>query len=73
MHIKEYIKTEFGVDYHSSHIYKILSELGYSRITNRSKHPKQQSGVQNAYKGAPSGNAPCPPIYVRHDHIDIWF
>lgn len=58
MHIKEYIETELGIDYHPSHIYKTLSKLGYSRITNRSKHPKQHSGVQNAFKEVPSGNDP---------------
>ncbi len=58
MYIKEYIETEFGVNYHPSHIYKILSKLGYSWITSRSKHPKQQSGVQDAYKKVPSGNDP---------------
>lgn len=58
MHIKEYIQTEFGVDYHLSHIYKILSKLGYSWITSRSRHPKQQSGVQDAYKKVPTGNDP---------------
>ena len=58
MHIKEYIETEFGVHYHPSHIYKILSKLGYSWITSRSKHPKQRSGVQDAYKKVPSGNDP---------------
>ena len=58
MHIKEYIQTEFGVDYHLSHIYKILSKLGYSWITSRSRHPKQQSGVQDTYKKVPTGNDP---------------
>jgi transposase len=58
MHIKEYIQTEFGVDYHLSHIYKILSKLGYSWITSRSRHPKQQSGVQDAYKKVLTGNDP---------------
>jgi len=58
MDIREYIRVEFGVDYHLSHIYKVLAKLGYSWITSRSKHPKQQSGVQDAYKKVPSGNDP---------------
>ena len=58
MHIREYIRAEFGVDYHLSHIYKVLSKLGYSWITSRSRHPKQQSGVQDAYKKVPTGNDP---------------
>ncbi len=58
MHIKEYIQSEFGVDYHLNHIYKILANIGYSWITSRSRHPKQKSGVQDAYKKVPTGNDP---------------
>lgn len=58
MHISEYIQAEFGVDYHLSHIYKILAKQGYSWITSRSRHPKQQSGVQDAYIKVPTGNDP---------------
>ncbi|TAP33727.1 hypothetical protein EYR97_14050 [Alteromonas sp. KUL42] len=32
MHIKEYIETEFGVNYHLSHIYKILYPSGDPHI-----------------------------------------
>lgn len=40
--ILHYIKTEFGVEYHHNAIYKLLKQLGFSWITSRSRHPKQQ-------------------------------
>ena len=56
--ILNYIKTEFGVNYHHNAIYKLLKQLGFSWITSRSRHPKQQQGVQDAYKKLPTGNDP---------------
>ena len=56
--ILNYIKTEFGVHYHHNAIYKLLKKLGFSWITSRSRHPKQQQGVQDAYIKLPTGNDP---------------
>ena len=56
--ILDYIKTEFGVHYHHNAIYKLLKKLGFSWITSRSRHPKQQQGVQDAYIKLPTGNDP---------------
>ncbi len=56
--ILNYIKTEFGVHYHHNAIYKLLKQLGFSWITSRSRHPKQQQGIQDAYKKLPTGNDP---------------
>jgi len=56
--ILHYIKTEFGVQYHHNAIYKLLKQLGFSWITSRSRHPKQQQGVQDAYIKHPTGNDP---------------
>ena len=56
--ILHYIQTEFGVQYHHNAIYKLLKQLGFSWITSRSRHPKQQQGVQDAYKKLPTGNDP---------------
>lgn len=53
-----YIEKKFGVTYHPDAIYKLLKSLGFSWITSRSRHPKQQTGVQDAYKKFPSGNDP---------------
>ncbi len=46
--ILNYIKAEFEVHYHHNAIYKLLKQLGFSWITSRSRHPKQQQGVQDA-------------------------
>ena len=56
--ILDYIKAEFGVHYHHNAIYKLLKQLGFSWITSRSRHPKQQQGVQDAYIKLPAGNHP---------------
>ena len=56
--ILNYIKAEFGVHYHHNAIYKLLKQLGFSWITSRSRHPKQQQGVQDAYIKLPVGNDP---------------
>ena len=56
--ILAYIEQTFGVTYHHNAIYKLLKSLGFSWITSRSRHPKQQTGVQDAYKKLPSGNDP---------------
>ncbi|WP_101054062.1 helix-turn-helix domain-containing protein [Shewanella chilikensis] len=56
--IQQYISSEFGVEYHLNHIYKLLKGMGFSWITSRSRHPKQTQGVQNAFKKVYSGNAP---------------
>ncbi len=56
--ILNYIKAEFDVHYHPNAIYKLLQQLGFSWITSRSRHPKQQQGVQDAYIKLPTGNDP---------------
>ncbi|NDO75904.1 helix-turn-helix domain-containing protein [Shewanella sp. SE1] len=56
--IQQYILSEFGVEYHLNHIYKLLKGMGFSWITSRSRHPKQTQGVQNAFKKVYSGNDP---------------
>jgi transposase len=59
--ILNYIKAEFGVHYHPNAIYKLLSQLGFSWITSRSRHPKQKQSVQDAYIKLPTGNDPSHP------------
>lgn len=48
--IREFIETEYGIAYSSSHIYWILNQLGFSWITSRSKHPKQSVEAQVEFK-----------------------
>lgn len=48
--IKQYIQGHFGIFYHPNAIYKLLSSLGFSWITSRSRHPKQSREVQESFK-----------------------
>jgi len=48
--IKHYISKQYDVDYHLNHIYKLLSKLGFSWITSRSRHPKQSQVAQDEFK-----------------------
>lgn len=60
--IHEYIKTHFNVDYKQSNIYRILHQQGFSWITSRSKHPKQNEEAQEAFKKNANQN----------DQLDPW-
>lgn len=48
--IVDYIQVEFGVSYHLNSIYTLLKSLGFSWITSRSKHPKQDVQAQETFK-----------------------
>ncbi|WP_190272077.1 helix-turn-helix domain-containing protein [Shewanella pealeana] len=56
--ILKYIQQQFNVDFHPNAIYKLLEQLGFSWVTSRSKHPKQSTEVQAAFKKVPTGNDP---------------
>ena len=56
--IRKYIQHYFDVDYHPNAIYKLLTQLNFSWITSRSKHPKQSPEAQTAFKKVPTGNDP---------------
>lgn len=58
----QYIEDNFCVSYTTRNVYKLLHALGFSWITSRSKHPKQQPDVQEAFKKLPSGNDPSRSI-----------
>ena len=44
------VKTRFGVDYHESSIGKLLRSLGFSHISARPRHPKQDPETIEAFK-----------------------
>jgi transposase len=46
----DYINHEFGVLYSLDNIYRLLHKLGFSWITSRSKHPKQDLNAQECFK-----------------------
>jgi transposase len=54
--IQGYILSEFGISFHLNHVYKILRKLGFSWLSSRSKHPKQNVEVMEAFKKLPLVN-----------------
>lgn len=60
--VQVYITEHFKIDYQISNIYRLLHHLNFSWITSRSRHPKQDEGVQTLFKKLPSGNDPSHPL-----------
>ncbi|GIU49510.1 hypothetical protein TUM4630_28300 [Shewanella algidipiscicola] len=56
--VGEFIHTQFGVEYEGRNVYRLLHQLGFSWITSRSKHPKQNEEAQRLFKNLPHGNDP---------------
>ncbi len=48
--LKRVIEEKFGVSYGERHVMKLLNKLGFSRISARPQHPKQDAGVIAAFK-----------------------
>ena len=44
------IRTRFGADYHESSVGKLLRSLGYSHISARPQHPKQDPETIDTFK-----------------------
>lgn len=49
-HLVDYINQEFNVLYSVDNVYRLLHQLGFSWITSRSKHPKQDVVAQDTFK-----------------------
>ncbi|MCS6130010.1 IS630 family transposase [Shewanella baltica] len=71
--IQQYISSEFNVEYHPNHIYKLLKSMGFCWITSRSRHPKQTQSLQDAFKKFPLETILHAPIHIQPHQIDIWF
>lgn len=48
--LRDVIAAEFGVDYHERSVGRLLKDLGFSHISARPHHPKQDTGVMEAFK-----------------------
>lgn len=48
--IQKHIQETYGVNYHVRNIYHLMQEMDLVWITSRSKHPKQDLAVQEAFK-----------------------
>ena len=48
--LQKLIEERFGVEYHERTVGKLLKHLGFSHISARPRHPKQDAGVMEAFK-----------------------
>jgi transposase len=48
--LKRVIVERFGVDFHERHVGKLLKKLGFSHISARPHHPKQDQPIVEAFK-----------------------
>jgi transposase len=48
--LQRVIEERFGVEYHERTVGKLLRALGFSHISARPRHPKQDGGVIEAFK-----------------------
>jgi len=60
--IQSYVTDNFSIKYEISNIYRLLHHLNFSWITSRSRHPKQDEGVQTLFKKLSNGNDPSHPL-----------
>ena len=66
-------ERKFGVAYELSNVYRLLRELGFSWITSRSRHPKQDGQVQEAFKNFQLETILNIPGHVALANVDVWF
>lgn len=48
--IQHIIKERYGVDYHERYVGTLLAELGFSRLSGRPQHPRQDERVIEMFK-----------------------
>lgn len=48
--IKDFLEKKYGIKYSQSGIYNALKRLGFSWVTVRSRHPKQDLQAQEKFK-----------------------
>lgn len=48
--VQSVIKQRFGVDYHERHVGRLLKELGFSHLSGRPQHPRQDERVIEMFK-----------------------
>ena len=71
--LKRWIEAEFGVVMHERTVGKQLRELGYRRLSVRSRHPKADEAAQEALKKLPQAVAEAVPEAARGKPLEIWF
>ena len=48
--LKRVIVERFGVEYHERHVGTLLKKIGFSHISARPRHPKQDVEIVEAFK-----------------------
>ena len=48
--LKRVISSRFGVDYHERSVGKLLRKLGFSHMSARPRHPKQDERIVESFK-----------------------
>ncbi len=72
--IKRMVSTKYGVEYSDSGIYYLLHKFRFSWITSRSKHPKSNTDVIQAFKQRFTTKVKeVLPKTVDIENVDIWF
>jgi len=56
--VQQFVIDKFDIHYKLRNIYRLLHHLGFSWITSRSRHPKQNEEAQRLFKNLPTGNDP---------------
>ena len=51
--IKRVIEERFGVEFHERYVGILMKALGFSRLSGRPRHPKQDEGVMETFKKTP--------------------
>ena len=48
--LRQIIQQRFGVDYHERSVGKLLRKLGFSHMSARPRHPKQDARIVESFK-----------------------
>jgi transposase len=48
--LKQVIRERFGVDYHERSVSRLLHDLGFSHVSARPQHPKQNAQMMDMFK-----------------------
>jgi transposase len=63
--LKRVISSRFGVDYHERSVGKLLRKLGFSHMSARPRHPKQDERIVESFKKT----SPRPHVRMRRASV----
>ncbi|MFT4941817.1 MAG: hypothetical protein ACI88A_004888 [Paraglaciecola sp.] len=71
--LQGYIQQTFAVNYHQNLIYNLLKSMNITWTTSRSKHPKQNSEIQEDFKKIQIEVIKLIPGHVAMEQVAFWF